>query len=83
MQIGGTLGSIVGRYLRVEDRERRILLIAGLAAGISAVFRTPLGAALLAVEILHRDDFESAGGRTSSPLCAKTAGCSVWSRSKS
>jgi chloride channel protein, CIC family len=59
MQIGGALGSIVGRYLRVEERERRILLVAGLAAGISAVFRTPLGAALLAVEILHRDDFES------------------------
>jgi chloride channel protein, CIC family len=43
MQIGGALGSIVGRYLRVEERERRILLVAGLAAGISAVFRTPWG----------------------------------------
>ena len=40
-------------------RERRILLVAGVAAGISAVFRTPLGAALLAVEVLYRDDFES------------------------
>jgi CIC family chloride channel protein len=59
MQIGGSLGSIVGRYLRVTDRERRILLVAGTAAGMSAVFRTPLGAALLAVEVLHRDDFES------------------------
>ncbi len=59
MQIGGSIGSIVGRYLRVTDRERRILLVAGAAAGMSAVFRTPLGAALLAVEVLHRDDFES------------------------
>jgi chloride channel protein, CIC family len=59
MLLGGSLGSLVGRYLRVTDRERRILLVAGLAAGVSAVFRTPLGAALLAVEILHRDDFES------------------------
>ncbi len=59
MQIGGSLGSIVGRYLRVTDRERRILLVAGAAAGMSAVFRTPLGAAILAVEVLHRDDFES------------------------
>ena len=48
-----------GRYLRVTDRERRILLVAGTAAGMAAVFRTPLGAALLAVEVLHRDDFES------------------------
>lgn len=59
MQIGGSLGSMVGRYLGVTDRERRILLVAGTAAGMSAVFRTPLGAALLAVEVLHRDDFES------------------------
>jgi CIC family chloride channel protein len=35
------------------------LLVAGVAAGISAVFRTPLGAALLAVEVLYRDGFES------------------------
>ena len=34
-------------------------MVSGVAAGISAVFRTPLGAALLAVEVLYRDDFES------------------------
>lgn len=59
MLIGGGIGSLVGRLLRVTERERRVLLVAGAAAGISAVFRTPLGAALLAVEVLHRDDFES------------------------
>ncbi|HEY8040296.1 MAG TPA: chloride channel protein, partial [Polyangiaceae bacterium] len=59
MQMGGAIGSLVGQGLRVTDRERRILLVAGTAAGMSAVFRTPLGAALLAVEVLHRDDFEA------------------------
>lgn len=59
MQIGGALGSVIGRYLKVTTRERRILLITGMAGGMAAVFRTPLGAALLAVEILYRDDFES------------------------
>lgn len=59
MQIGGSLGALVGRYLRVTPREQRILLVAGAAAGMSAVFRTPLGAALLAVEVLHKNDFES------------------------
>lgn len=59
MQIGGAIGSLVGRALRVTARERRVLLVSGVAAGIAAVFRTPLGAALLAVEVLHRDDFES------------------------
>jgi CIC family chloride channel protein len=59
MVIGGALGSLVGRLLSVGTRERRILLVAGVAAGIAAVFRTPLGAALLAVEVLYRDGFES------------------------
>lgn len=59
MQIGGALGALVGRLLQVSRRERRVLMVAGVAAGISAVFRTPLGAALLAVEVLYRDGFES------------------------
>src|SRR6188508_1165567 len=59
MQIGGALGSTCGWLLGVDSRERRILMVSGVAAGIAAVFRTPLGAALLAVEVLYRDDFES------------------------
>lgn len=59
MQIGGALGSTVGHYLRVSARERRVLMVAGIAAGISAVFRAPLGAALIGIEMLYRDDFES------------------------
>lgn len=59
MQIGGALGALVARLLHVSRRERRILMVAGVAAGICAVFRTPLGAALLAVEVLYRDGFES------------------------
>ena len=59
MLIGAAIGSTVARVLGLSVRERRILLVAGIAAGISAVFRTPLGAALLAVELLYRDGFES------------------------
>jgi CIC family chloride channel protein len=59
MQIGGALGSLVSSALRVSARERRILLLAGAAAGISAVFRTPLGAAILVVEVLYREGFEA------------------------
>jgi CIC family chloride channel protein len=59
MQIGAAFGSLVARSLGVSVRERRILMITGVAAGMSAIFRTPLGAALLATEVLYRDDFES------------------------
>lgn len=59
MLIGGALGSQAGGLLGVGERERRVLLVAGVAAGIAAVFRTPLGAALFAAEVLYRDDFEA------------------------
>jgi CIC family chloride channel protein len=59
MQIGAAIGAAVGRILPTSRAERRILVVAGVAAGISAVFRTPLGAALLATEMLYRDDFEA------------------------
>ena len=59
MQIGAGLGSLVATRLHLGARARRILLVAGVAAGTSAVFRTPLGAALLAVEVLYKDGFES------------------------
>src|SRR6185369_12291218 len=58
MLIGGALGAVVARVLALGKRERRLLMVAGVAGGISAVFRTPLGAALLAVEVLYRDGFE-------------------------
>jgi CIC family chloride channel protein len=61
MLIGGAVGSVVGRVAGATAQERRILVLAGVAAGISAVFRTPLGAALLAVEFVYRDDFEAEG----------------------
>jgi CIC family chloride channel protein len=59
MQIGAAIGAAVGRVLPTRRAERRVLLVAGIAAGIAAVFRTPLGAALLATEMLYRDDFEA------------------------
>lgn len=57
--IGATLGALVGRLLRLSDRERRLLLIAGAAGGIGAIFRTPLGGALFVVEVLYSDDLEA------------------------
>lgn len=59
MQLGAAVGAWIASVLPGTERERRVLMIAGVAAGLSAVFRTPLGAALLAIEVLYRDDFES------------------------
>jgi chloride channel protein, CIC family len=59
MQIGAAIGALIGRFIDVSVRERRLLAVSGTAAGLSAIFGTPLGAALFATEVLYRDDFES------------------------
>jgi CIC family chloride channel protein len=58
-QIGAGFGSWLGRLLKLDSRERRILLLAGCAAGLGAIFRAPLGAAMTSVEVLYTEDFES------------------------
>ncbi|MEX0747508.1 MAG: chloride channel protein, partial [Rhodothermales bacterium] len=58
-QIGAALASLLARRFKLGERERRILLVAGMAAGIGAIFRSPLGAAFFAVEVLYREDLES------------------------
>ncbi|WP_229741237.1 chloride channel protein [Silvibacterium dinghuense] len=49
---GGAAGSLIGQWMHVTDAERTTLLVAGAAAGMSAVFATPVAAILLAVELL-------------------------------
>ncbi len=49
---GGAMGSIVGQLLHLTAAERRVLLVAGAAGGMTAVFATPVAAVLLAVELL-------------------------------
>lgn len=59
-QIGAGLGSFLGRVLRLSSKQRRILLAAGMGAGVGAIFRAPLAGALFAAEILYREaEFES------------------------
>lgn len=49
---GGALGSIIAQMLPVSDSERKTLLVAGAAAGMTTVFGTPIAAVMLAVELL-------------------------------
>ena len=49
---GGALGSLVAQFFRLSSAERKTLLVAGAAAGMSATFAAPVSAVLLAVELL-------------------------------
>jgi H+/Cl- antiporter ClcA/CBS domain-containing protein len=49
---GGAFGSLFAQFFHLSAAERKTLLVAGAAGGMSAVFATPVAAALLAVELL-------------------------------
>ena len=49
---GGALGSLLGQLIHVTAHERKTLLAAGAAAGMTAIFGTPFSAILLAIELL-------------------------------
>ena len=52
--IGAGFGSWFAGRMSLTARDRRILLAAGIAGGIAAVFRAPLAAAIFAAEVLYR-----------------------------
>jgi CIC family chloride channel protein len=49
---GGAFGSMIAQFFHLTSAERKTLLVAGAAAGMSATFAAPLAAVLLAVELL-------------------------------
>ena len=58
-QIGAGFGSFLATTLKLSDRERRIMMAAGIGAGVGSIFRAPLAGALFAAEVLYRDpEFE-------------------------
>lgn len=52
LQIGGSISSSIGRVLRLNDKDQRILTMCGMAAAFSALFGTPLTAAVFAMEVV-------------------------------
>ena len=59
-QIGGGIGSCLGKYLKLSNHDKRMLLAIGMGAGVGAIFRAPLAGAIFSAEILYREaDLES------------------------
>ena len=52
-QIGAGFGSFLANLLRLSPDERRLLMLAGAAGGVGAIFRAPLGGAIFGCEVLY------------------------------
>lgn len=57
-QMAAGFGSWLGDAFRLSPHDRRIALAVGLGAGIGAIFKAPLGGAILSAEVLYLRDFE-------------------------
>lgn len=52
VQMGGSISSLFGRWYKLRDEDKRVLLMSGMAAGFGAVFGTPVTGAIFALEVL-------------------------------
>jgi len=59
--VGRRFGSTLATYLKLSDRDRRVMVICGTAAGIGSIFKAPLGGAIFAIEVLYKGDMETEG----------------------
>lgn len=51
LQLGGCISGSLGRVLRLDAKDERIITMCGMSAGFSALFGTPLAAAVFAMEV--------------------------------
>lgn len=52
LQLGGSIGGTIGKWLKMDDYDHKILIMCGMSAGFSALFGTPLTATVFAMEVV-------------------------------
>ncbi len=52
LQIGGSIGSVLGRLLHLDENEKKMIITVGMAGMFSALFGTPLAAAVFSMEVI-------------------------------
>ena len=53
LQLGGSVAGTLGKWLKLEEYDHRIMIMSGMSAGFSALFGTPLTATIFAMEVTN------------------------------
>lgn len=51
LQLGGSIATILGKLFRLREKDKHILILSGMSAAFSAIFRTPVAASVFAMEV--------------------------------
>jgi len=51
LQLGGSLGNALGRLIRLDENDKKIMIMSGMSAAFAALFGTPMAAALFPIEV--------------------------------
>ncbi|MGQ4894367.1 MAG: chloride channel protein [Candidatus Njordarchaeia archaeon] len=58
-QIGAGFASYLSYKLNLSEREKEVLLLCGMAAGIGSIFKSPFGGSIFGIEVLYQKDYEA------------------------
>lgn len=52
LQLGGSIGNFIGKIFKIDDNDRKVIIMCGMSAAFSALFGTPMAAAIFSVEVV-------------------------------
>ncbi len=52
LQLGGSIGNFLGKCLRIDENDRRVMIMCGMSAAFAALFGTPMAAAVFSMEVV-------------------------------
>lgn len=52
LQLGGSIGNFLGKCFRIDENDRRVVIMCGMSAAFSALFGTPMAAAVFSMEVV-------------------------------
>jgi len=52
LQLGGSIGNQLGNWFHLDDNDKRVFVMCGMSAAFSAVFGTPMAAAIFSIEVV-------------------------------